>query len=264
MTSKWYGRNDGSIVLSATLHALLTEDGQHVYKLAFDKYADTSRNFIFGVIVTHKEPDTQVSAWDTQVHAEPHVHLCYELCEAFPLYEDSAEYKRLQQTVQRILRVDVRLIPFTHFQRSIGEYAGLHPIFAKAQYAAVFRHDIGSLLDDKMHVVLSCWQASQFACPVLPPLTQTSAPHTLAKSGGDSVAESVGEWNSCFRSIASVFWYHEYVYEVIGQQSHAQFGLCNVMRTYDAVCANSGSDLRGKLALLDVLKLAYRYNYDTT
>jgi hypothetical protein len=256
MTSKWYGRNDGSIVLSATMHALLTENGQHVYKLAFDKYTDTNRNFIFGVIVTQTPADKEVHGWDTETHSEPHVHVCYHLCEAFPLYEDSVEYKRLQETMKRILHVDVRLMPFTDFQRCIGEYAGLHAIFATAQYAAVFRHDIGSLLDDKMHVVLSCWQSSRFACPVQNPQTHSSAQPT------QSVI--TGNWNTCFHSIASVFWYHEYVYEAIGELSHAQFGLCNVLRTYDTVCAKGGCDVRGKLALLDVLKLAYRYNYKTT
>jgi hypothetical protein len=256
MTSKSYGRHDGSIVLSATLHAMLTENGQHVYKLAFDKYTDTNRNFIFGVIVTQPLSDEHVDTWDTPSHGKHRIHLCYELCEAFPLYEDSVEYKRLQHTVERILHADVRLMPFTHFQRSIGEYAGLHPIFATAQYAAVFRHDIGSLLDDKMHVVLSCWHASRFACAVQHPHTHASLPTTDEKLQG--------EWNARFRSIASVFWYHEYVYEAIGEQSHGQFGLCNVMRTYDTVCAKNGRDVRGKLALLDVLKLAYRYNYDTT
>ena len=33
------------------------------------------------------------------------------------------------------------------------------------------------------------------------------------------------------------------------------------MRTYDAVTAKGGKDVSGKLALLDILKLVYRYNY---
>ena len=33
------------------------------------------------------------------------------------------------------------------------------------------------------------------------------------------------------------------------------------MRTYDALSAKGGAEAAGKLALLDILKLVYRYNY---
>ena len=58
-----------------------------------------------------------------------------------------------------------------------------------------------------------------------------------------------------------MLWYHAYVYEVIGEEVSDGFSLSNVLRTHDAVCAKGGADVDGKLALLDVLKLVYRYNY---
>ena len=255
MTMKQYGRNDGSIVVSATLHALLTENGAHLHRIAFEQDPETTRNFVFGVVVTRTPGENVVHGWDAGTHGELQVHLCYELCEAFPLYEDGAAYLRLQTTVARILQTRVCLAPFTSFQRSIGEYANLYALFSTDTYAAVFRHDVGSILDDKMNVVLARWQGQKFACPV--------RNKTRAVGHATDATSHMGEWNACFRSIASVFWYHQYVYEAIGEPRDTPFGLCNVLRTYDTVCRKGGGDVRGKLALLDVLKLAYRYNYET-
>jgi len=251
MNMRRYGRCDGSIAVSATLHALLTENGAHLHKIAFEHDPETTRNFVFGVVVTRTPGDNVVNGWDGGTNGERHVHLCYELCEAFPLYEGSAAYERLQTTIARILQARVRLTPFTSFQRSIGEYASLHALFSTETYAGVFRHDVGSILDDKMHVVLARWHGAKFASPV----------RNKARAAGH--ATDAGEWNTCFRSIASVFWYHQYVYEAIGEPRDTPFGLCNVLQTYEKVCRKGGDNVRGKLALLDVLKLAYRYNYET-
>lgn len=257
MAFKWYGKHDGNLVLSATLHALLTENGEHVFKLAFEKPADTTRNFIFGVVVTPAAQVPDVDEWALDTSTKQCVCLCYELCEAFPLVEGSAEYARLQRKIERILDAEVRLLPFTYFQRSIGQYQTLHAIFTDSWYSGVFRHDAGSLLDNKMHVVLSRWQGANFTCP---PEYRAQACDDAAHTHAAKALPS-GEWNACFRSIASVLWYHAYVYEVIGEEVCDGFSLCNVLRTHDAVCAKGGADVDGKLALLDVLKLVYRYNY---
>ena len=257
MAFKWYGKHDGSLVLSATLHALLTETGEHVFKLAFDKAADTTRNFIFGVLVTPAAQVPAVDDWALDASTKQCVCLCYELCEAFPLFEGCAEYIQLHRKIARIIDAEVRLLPFTYFQRSIGQYQTLHAMFKDSWYSGVFRHEAGSLLDNKMHVVLSRWQGANFACPaeyraeICDDSAQTQTSKTLPS----------GEWNTCFRSIASVLWYHAYVYEVIGEEVSDGFSLSNVLRTHDAVCAKGGADVDGKLALLDVLKLVYRYNY---
>ena len=259
MAFKWYGRHDGSLVLNSTLHALLTETGEHVFKLAFDKPAETARNFIFGVLVTPAAAVPAVDDWALDASTKQCVCLCYEVCEAFPLFEGSTEFARLQTKIARILDAEVRLLPFTYFQRSIGQYQTLHAIFKDSWYSGVFRHEAGSLLDNKMHVVLSRLQGQNFACPPEYP----AQPCDDAPQSATVPALPNGEWNACFRSIASVLWYHAYVYEVIGEEVCDGFSLCNVLRTHDAVCAKGGADVDGKLALLDVLKLVYRYNYST-
>jgi len=249
MACRWYGKQHDGCVLSSTLHALLLETGEHVFKLAFETEPETRRNFIFGAVVT---PGGQPEAVDWAPE-KPSICICYELCDGFPLHEGTAPYDRLRQNVAHILAADVRLLPSTYFERSIGQYAALHDIFAQDEYCGVFRDEAGSLLDLKMHVVLSCWEGAPFGCTPQQPAPPTRAP---AASGLPS-----GEWNTCFRSIASILWYHAYVYEVIGETAEHGCSLSNVVRTHDALCAKGGADVAGKLALLDILKLAYRYNY---
>jgi len=257
MACRWYGKQHDGLVLSSTLQALLLETGEHVFKLAFETEPETRRNFIFGALVTRARESSE-AAWGPRV--KPCISICYELCDAFPLVQGTAPYDRLSDTLAQILGADVRLLPFTYFQRSIGEYAALHAIFAETDYAAVFRDEPGSLVDLKMHVVLSCWALSPFACTPQQPADATRA--SVSASAASGLPR--GEWNSCFRSIASIFWYHAYVYEVIGENSEQGCSLSNVARTHDAVCAKGGDDVAGKLALLDILKLAYRYNYAST
>lgn len=69
------------------------------------------------------------------------------------------------------------------------------------------------------------------------------------------------EWNTCFSSLASVFWYHAYVYEVIGEDTSDGLSESNVLRTHAELSAQGGTDVDGRLALLDILRLVYRYNY---
>ncbi len=106
-----------------------------------------------------------------------------------------------------------------------------------------------------MHVVLSCWHETSFACAPDPP-------DTLPSAYESSTVVPRDEWNTCFQSISRVFWYHTYVYELIGEELLDGFGLCNVVRTQNELSAKGGKDASGKLALLDILKLVYRYNYD--
>jgi hypothetical protein len=51
------------------------------------------------------------------------------------------------------------------------------------------------------------------------------------------------------------------VYEVLGEDLRPGFGESNVLKTYDALNTTGGAEAPGKLALLDILKLVYRYNY---
>jgi hypothetical protein len=250
-------KNDGGPKICPTLRAMLTETGEHMFRLAFDCEPETKRNFFFGVVATHDTTVKDECQWIPLETSRLCVYLCYELCDAFPLHVDSKEYTKLQQAVERILEVRVCLLPFTHFKRSIGIYPALHDIFRDSKFSAIFRDDRNSPYDLKMHVVLSRWQRAPFLLPVEPP---------ALISTGSTVDENTnaiprGEWNTCFQCLARVYWYHAYVYDVIGVDFSDGFSRSNVMRMCDMLCANGDKDMHGKLALLDVLKLAYKSNY---
>jgi hypothetical protein len=217
MSFQWYEKHGGGLELSSTLRALMTEDGAHMFKLAFEKdVEDRPRNPIFGVALVRQAlvDAGDKDGWSTYDEAarcdRDCVFLCYELCEAFPLCENGEAFNRLQQTIERILAVRVRLLPFTRFQRSASLYPALLPIFQDAAFVGLFRDDAGSLLDLRMNVVLSRWQCAPFTCRPAP-------------TGWEDVAPSDGlpqdEWNTCFSSIAQVLWYHAYVFDVIGEDT---------------------------------------------
>ena len=253
MIFRYYGTKGGPQI-SPTLRAMLTETGEHVYRLAFGSDAETSRNFIFGVIVTQAAVAHEACGWEALEETGRCVHLCYELCDAFPLHEDSEQYQQLQQSVERILAVKVRLLPFTHFQRSIAIYPALREIFRSGDFTGIFRNDQGSLFDLKMHVVLSRWERAPFSSPSEPPMSSLRPKEQSNKAQRD-------EWHTCFQSISRVFWYHAYVCEVIGEEVQDGLSKSNALRTYEAVRAKGGEDAPGKLALLDIVKLVYQYNY---
>lgn len=253
MNFKQYGTKNGPQVCP-TLRAMLTETGEHVFRLAFGGEAETPKNYFFGVVVTQSTLEPQDCGWNSLVESRRCVYLCYELCDAFPLHKNSKEYNELQQTVERILEVTVRLLPFTPFKRSIGIYPELHEIFRGSEFSGIFRDDRGSLLDIKMHVVLSRCEQAPFISPIEPPRSPDRVENCANQLPRD-------EWNTCFQSIAGVFWYHKYVCEVIGEEVGDGFSESNALRTYDVVCAKGDTDMPGKLALLDILKLVYRYNY---
>ena len=266
MSFRCYGKY-GTLQISPTLRAMLTETGEHVFRLAFGTEAETKRNFIFGVIVTQAVVSPELCAWDVIQETGRCVHICYELCDAFPLHENGESFCQLQEAIERILSVRVRLLPFTYFQRSIGMYPSLREIFRSdshesCEFAGIFRDDAGSLLDQKMHIVLSRWERAPFLSPPEPPVSPGSAARAL-QIIADCIHPSIprDEWNTCFQSIASVYWYHAYVCELIDEDIRDGCSESNAMRTYDAVTAKGGKDVSGKLALLDILKLVYRYNY---
>ncbi len=251
-----YRKGDAALEPGATLRALLSENGEHVFRVAFDADPETPRNYFFGVVLT-RSAAAQDASWPQDAGwgkdaRERCVHLCYECCDAFPLCEGGVEFRRLEQTIARILGERVQLLPFTTFQRSIGQYPALLPLFRAAEYAALFRRDAGSLLDVKMHVVLARWHRARFECAAEPPAARAAC----VGPGG----VPTDEWNTCFHSISRVFWYHAYVYELLDEHRD-DFGLSTVQRTQDAVAAKGGAHAPGKLALLDILKLVYRYNY---
>jgi hypothetical protein len=253
MNFQQYGTEGGPPV-SQTLRAMLTETGEHVYRLAFDGQAEKTKNNIFGVVVTKPTVEPQDRGWNSFAENRRCVYLCYDLCDDFPLYKDSYEYRKLQQAMERILEVTVHLLPFTAFQRSIAIYPELHEIFADGDFSGVFRDYTGSLLDLKMHTVLSRWQKAPFLSPTEPPDSTGRVQDSANRSPRD-------DWNTCFQSITRVYWYHAYVCEVIGEDTCDGFSESNAFRTYDAVCAKGEPDMAGKLALLDILKLVYRCNY---
>jgi hypothetical protein len=252
-----YSNHSGALEITPTLRALLTETGEHVFRLAFEKEPEVTRNFLFAALVTRsKRAENRVGeicAWD-DMQPSGSVLVCYELCDAFPLCEGSAEFVRLQLTMQRILGVNVRLLPSTLFQRSIGYYPELMRVFAEGEFSGIFRHEPGSILDMRMHAVLERAHQGPLACPS-GPISNCAAP--VAGIPQD-------EWNSFFKSLANVFWYHTYVYEVLGESTANGFGLNTVMRTQEALSTKECSNLHGKLALLDVLRLVYRYNYNSS
>ena len=239
-----------------TLRAMLTETGEHVFRLAFGCETEITRNFIFGVVVTQAALKPEDCDWSCLEQNRRCVYLCYDLCEDFPLHENSEAYQQLQQAVQRILEVSVCLLPFTRFERSIGIYPALCDIFCRKEFSGIFRDDADSLLDRKMHVVLSRWEQAAFSTPPEPPSITGRVVET-----GLQAAQT--QWNTCFQSIASVLWYHKYVYEVIGEDVTQGLSESNALRTYDAVSAKNETNKAGKLALLDILKLVYRYNYNS-
>lgn len=257
MQFKEYSNHCGTLELTPTLRALLTETGEHVFRLAFEKEPEVTRNFLFAVLVTRskyiEKNESEICAWDDLQHPSRSVIVCYELCDAFPLCEGSAEFVRLQLTMQRILGVNVRLLPSTFFQRSIGYYPILLQVFSEGEFAGVFRHEPGSILDMRMHAVLDRAQQGPLACPSGPNLN-LAAP---------AVGIPQDEWNVFFKSIANVFWYHAFVYEILGEKTSSGFSLNSVMRTQEALSTKQCSNLHGKLALLDVLRLVYRYNYNS-
>jgi hypothetical protein len=261
MKFKSYAKHSVGLELNSTLRALLTEDGSHMFRLAFDKEPELPRNCMFGVMLVRRRANNCeiVTDWGTNDEMKrcsfDCIYLCYELCEAFPLCVNSEQYNCLQKTIERILAVPVRLLPFTNFQRSIGMYSSVLGIFQEDNFTSLFRDDEGSLLDLKMNVVLSRWQSMPFQCPTEPP----TSPGATNEVPSNTIP--IDEWNKCFASIARVTWYHAYVYEIIGEDARDGYSESNVLRTYDALCASGCSDVQGKLALLDILKLVYRYNY---
>ncbi len=56
MGFEWYCKG-GALDVGATLRAMLTESGEHVFRLAFDSDAETPRNYLFGVAVTQCAPE---------------------------------------------------------------------------------------------------------------------------------------------------------------------------------------------------------------
>jgi len=253
MSFRYYGTQSG-LQISPTLRAMLTETGEHVFRLAFGSDAETSRNFIFGVVVTQAAVAHEACGWEALEETGRCVHICYELCDAFPLHEDSEEYRQLQQSVERILSVNVRLLPFTQFQRSIAIYPALREIFRSGNFTGIFRNERDSLFDLKMHVVLSRWERAPFSSPSEPPASSVRGTEAGNKTQRD-------EWQTCFQSISRVFWYHAYVCEVIGEEVQDGLSKSNALRTYETVRAKGGADAAGKLALLDIVKLVYQYNY---
>lgn len=256
MNFKQYG-TEGGPKICPTLRAMLTETGEHMFRLAFDCQAETTRNFIFGVVVTRDKLAQEDCKWNCLESSRLCVYLCYELCDFFPLHENGKEYCQLQQAVERILEVRVRLLPFTQFERSIGIYPALCKIFRDDEFSGIFRQNDDSLFDIKMHVVLSRWEKKPFLSSPEPPPTPGGVVETQHKIPRY-------EWNTCFQSIARVLWYHTYVYEVIGVEICDGLSESNAIRTYEAVRAINDKDMRGKLALLDVLKLVYHSNYTAT
>ena len=107
----------------------------------------------------------------------------------------------------------------------------------------------------KMHVVLSRWYGSPFKCTSEPP------DRLPRPSSAETTTVPRDELKTCFDSISRVFWYHAYVYELLGEDVSAGFGESNVVRTYDTLSAKGGAEAADKIALLDILKLVYRYNY---
>jgi hypothetical protein len=253
MRTKEYGTQSGPKICP-TLRAMLTETGEHVFRLAFGYEAETTRNFIFGVVVTQAALEPEDCGWSCLDQNRRCVYLCYELCDAFPLHENSEQYHQLQQAVERILEVSVRLLPFTPFQRSIGIYPALCEIFCHQEFSGIFRDDADSPRDRKMHVALSRWEQAAFLTPPAPPLL----PGRVVETG---LQVPQDEWSKCFQSIASVLWYHAYVCEVIGEDVSQGLSESNAFRTYEVVSASSDTHKAGKLELLDILKLVYRHNY---
>ena len=191
MNFKLYETPSGDLKLSPTLRALLTEDGAHIFNLAFETDPEQPRNHIFGVVLVRQELGAQElgedGGWGGLDEAAPTtdgaarcsrntVYLCYELCEDFPLFENGEAFARLQKTIGRILAVQVRLLPFTKFQRSAGLYPSLLPIFRDTTFAGLFRDKEGSFPDLRMNVVLARWQSAPFASAPAPPGTASAAP----------------------------------------------------------------------------------------
>jgi hypothetical protein len=239
-----YAKRADTLELTPTLRALLSESGEHIFRLAFEVEPELIRNFIFAVLITRHTPNpADLCAWEDMQNAVLCVHVCYELRDEFPLVEDSIAFVRLQQTMQRILGLRVFLHPSTLFERSIAHYPELLRVFNDGDFRGVFRSLPGSHFDMKMHAVLDRWQQGPFAC---------------AEPAGCSPRN---EGTACFRTIANVFWYHSYVYEVLGEDASAGFGECNVARTIKALIAKPGAHQPGQIALLRILQGVYQNNY---
>jgi hypothetical protein len=234
--------NSGTESIPYVLVSLLNESGEHCYKIAFGVEPPSPRNFIFGVIVSEVQP-----------HARMRVTICYELHEHFPLLPDSQAFRRLQKQMTGILEVEVTLLPFTQFDRSIAKYDSLYSVFKIDMHAAMFRHEEANLLDEKMHVILDRWNTSDFGMTVSPPVTLECA----TSVGGEGV------WSVFFGNIPNVYWYHDYVFCAIGEMSQPGYSLSNVVDArLKLLHKNAGDeDTPGKIALLEVLELAYKCTY---
>ena len=119
-----------------------------MFRVTFELQAEVTRNFILGVVVTRpaRQEDPELCGWDALTEAGRCVYICYELCEAFPLSEGTTEYLRLQKTMQRILSVQVHLLPFTQFERSFDFL-----FFSPKKKTAILLH----LTQQKQHILKS-------------------------------------------------------------------------------------------------------------
>jgi hypothetical protein len=111
------------------------------------------------------------------------VTICYELHEHFPLLPDSQAFRRLYKQMAGILEVEVTLLPFTQFDRSIAKYDSLYSVFKIDMYSVMFRHEEANLLDEKMHFILDHWNTSDFGMTVSSPVTLECA----TSVGGEGV-----------------------------------------------------------------------------
>ena len=234
--------HSGTECIPYVLVSLLNESGEHCYKIAFGGEPPSPRNFIFGVIVSEVPP-----------HARMGVTICYELHEHFPLLPDTQAFRRLHKQMASILEVEVTLLPFTHFDRSIAKYDSLYSVFKIDMHAAMFRHEEANLLDEKMHVILDRWNAGDFGMTVSPPVTLECA----TSVGGEGV------WSAFFGNIPNVYWYHDYVFCAIGETSKPGYSLSNVVDARLKLTDKGPGDenAAGKIALLEVLELAYKCTY---
>jgi len=220
-----YYNGGGGASIPPVLVSLLNDSGEHCYKLAFDGESAPPRNFIFGVLV---EDPLRVT-------------ICYELHELFPVHRGSPAFRRLRDSISGILGAEVVLLPFTYFERGIAKYDALYCVFRCHMHTAMFRRELADALDEKMHVVLSHWNSTSFDMPVQPP-----------------VAARCGAF---FSSILNVYWYHDYVFRAIGTLPIPEYSLGNVTDARLKLAMQGGDT--GKVALLEVLELAYKCAYDT-
>lgn len=247
----------------SVLQALLAEDGTYIHKLIYGVEKYQNRNPFFAVCV-HSVEQTEI--WKP-AYLLFQVSLCYEINDEFSLTSDAPEYTAFKETMERIVHIDINLIPCSTFQRCVGLYDGLLTICTPDvnnrpnEFTCLVRRYEDSFVDLRLCVVMrsriyvrarQLWDSRD------------------AASDSSPCAE-LSDWSAFFRCMPRIHWYAMYVCAVLDVEDSEE----NALYTLGTVKLRLMQSIRdrnvnvkdhqftaAKLALLESAEKAYRYGID--